>query len=52
MSLDHSGEEGQDDFDETIHMVQGTKTEKKVKKLDREDSTQPEKGDNNLTVSL
>ena len=48
MSLDKSGEEGQDDFDETIHMVQGTKSEKTkrvTKKQDKDDSIQPEKGD-------
>lgn len=44
MSL-NSEEEGQDDFDETIHMVFGTKSEKKSgKKIDK-DSTQSEKGD-------
>lgn len=46
MSLEqqqNSGDEEQDDFDETINMVHGTKTEKKPKKK-REIDTQPEKG--------
>lgn len=46
MSLEqqhNSGDEEQDDFDETIDMVHGIKTEKKRKKR-REIDTQPEKG--------
>lgn len=54
MSLDqqqNSDGEEQDNFDDTIDMVHGTKTEKKNKKK-REIDTQPEKGSKKHSVKF